>query len=92
MGNLDPPGAERDRLVNHGSDAVYIGAMDDSVDREQNAKTHHFSGESLFARIGAFVAGNSVCRGGVTVLDRDLDVVEAGFRKRRERFLGEPNG
>ena len=40
VGNLDPRGAKRDRLVNHRGDAVDIGTMDDSVDREQNAEPH----------------------------------------------------
>ncbi len=83
MGNLDAPSAECDRLLNHRGDAVDISTMDDSVNGERNAEAHHFSGESAFARIGAVVAGNPIRRGGVTVLDRDLDVVEAGFRQCR---------
>ena len=83
MGNLDTARAERDRLVNHAGDVVDIDTMNDGVDREQNAEPHHFSGKSTFARIGAIVATNPVRRGSVTVLNRDLDVVEAAFRQRR---------
>jgi hypothetical protein len=92
MGNFDSAGAERDRLLHHGGDAVNISAMDDSVDGEHNAEPHHFSGESPFARIGTVVASDPVRGHGVGVLDRDLDVVEAGFRQRRNFFLSEPNG
>ena len=83
MGNLDPAGAKRDRLLHHGGDAVDIGPMDDSVDGEHNAKPHHFSGESPFARVGTVVTSDPV-RG-------HLDVVEAGFRQRRNFFPSEPN-
>jgi hypothetical protein len=69
MGKLDPAGTQRDRLVNHAGDAVDIGAMDDCVDSERNCTPYHFSGESAFASIGAVVASDPVCRGGVTVLD-----------------------
>ena len=46
MGNFDPAGAERHRLVNHGGDAVDIGTMNDSIDGERNAKAHHYCGKS----------------------------------------------
>ena len=91
MGNLDAAGAKRNRLLHHGGDAVDIGPMDDSVDGEHNAKPHHFSGESPFARVGTVVTSDPVRGGGVGVLDRDLDVVEAGFRQRRNFFPSEPN-
>jgi hypothetical protein len=60
MGNLDSAGAERDRLVNHGGDAIDIGTMNDSVNSERNAKPHYFSGESAFARIGTIVASDPI--------------------------------
>src|SRR4029077_6851425 len=48
LGNFDPAGAKRDRLVNHVGDAVDIGMMNDSIDGERNAKAHHCGGESAW--------------------------------------------
>ncbi len=69
MGNLDPSGTERYRLVNHDGDAVDIGTMDDGVDGERNAEPHHLSGESAFAHVSAVVASDPVRRGGISILD-----------------------
>ena len=78
MRDLDPAGAERKRQRHHVRDAIDVGAMHHRVDRERNLQAHHFGGERALAREGAFIAGDAVGAGRLAVLDRNLDVIEAG--------------
>ena len=79
MRDFDAAGAERQREVNHGADAVDVGAVHDRIDGQRKLQPHHFGRERLLAGEGAFIAGNVVGGGALAVLDRDLHMVEAGI-------------
>ncbi len=90
MRDLDAARAERQRKIDHGCDALDIGAMDDGVDGQRQAQPYDLCGELALARIGAVIAGDAVGRCRHAVLDRELHMIEAGVGKLAERLLLTP--
>src|ERR1700730_3628779 len=77
--NFDALRFQRDSEIDHFADPPNIGAMHDRIDRERQAEPHDFASERMFALERAAIARNVIRGYGVGVLDRDLDVVEAGL-------------
>ena len=53
--------------------------MHHEIDGQRQAEPHRFGGERMLALERAAIAGDTVGRHRVGVLDRDLDVIEAGL-------------
>ena len=79
-------------MLDHLPDPVDIGTVDHGVDDQWQSEPDHFASNRALSRIGAVIACYSVGGGCIAVLDRDLDVVEARLRQRRERLRSEPDG
>src|SRR5262245_43641211 len=89
MSDFDPAGAERQRQIDHGVDALDIGAMHDGVDGEWQLEPHHLGCQGALARKGAVIAGDMIGGLPLAVLDRDLHMVEPGLGQRGQRLVGD---
>ena len=87
MRDLDAPGAERDGELHHFAGARDIGAMNDGVDGQRQARLRDPCGDRLFALEGARIAGDAVGGGGLRILDRELHMIEAGVGQRLHPLL-----
>ena len=65
---------------------IDVGSMHHGIDGERNFQPHHFGGERGLARVRALIARDAVGGGWLTVLDRDLHMIETGVGELAERF------
>ena len=79
VGDLDAAGFQLQRKIDHLGDALDVGAMHHQIDGERQAEPHRFRRQRVLALERAAIARDAVGRHGVGVLDRDLDVIEAGL-------------
>ena len=78
MGNLDSAGLESQREIDHFDDAVDIGAMYDKIDGQHQPEPHRFGRERVLALERTLVAGDTIRRNGIRILDRELDMAVIG--------------
>ena len=84
MRDLDTAGAERQRKVDHLTDAIDTGAMHDRVHGEWQLEPHNLGRQRLLAREGAIIAGDMIGGWRLAVLDRNLRVVEPCLGERAQ--------
>ena len=90
VGDLDAPGAQRGREIDQFAHPSDVGAVDDGVDRQRHVQAGDSLGEAQLAGVSAVVASDAVGGDGVGILDRQLDVVQAGGLQLRQPARSSP--
>ena len=72
-------GLQLERQIDHVGDALDVGAVHHQIDGQRQAEPHRLGGERVLALERAAIAGDMIGRHRIGILDRHLDVVEAGL-------------